>query len=56
LAESSEKLKMDSLLRIWNKKEVRMISTVYNGTTGEVTNKFGERIRHPNTVIQYKFM
>jgi hypothetical protein len=33
-----------------------MISTIYNGTIGEVTNKFGERIKRPISVIQYKFM
>jgi hypothetical protein len=33
-----------------------MISTIYSGTTGEVTNKSGEIIKKPNSVIQYKFM
>jgi hypothetical protein len=30
-----------------------MISTIYNGTTGEVTNKSGERIKKSTSVIQY---
>jgi hypothetical protein len=29
---------------------------MYNGTIGEVTNKFGERIKYPTSVIQYRFM
>jgi hypothetical protein len=33
-----------------------MFSTIYKGTIGEVTNKFGERIRKPTSIIQYKFM
>jgi hypothetical protein len=33
-----------------------MINAIYNGTTGEVTNKFGERIKKPTSVIQYNFM
>jgi hypothetical protein len=47
----------DVLLYIWrDKREVCMISTIYNGTVGEVTNKFGERKKKPNFVIQYKFI
>jgi hypothetical protein len=56
LADSSKKVKRDDtichqkggVLHIWkDKREVRMISTVYNGTIGEVANKFGERIKKP---------
>jgi hypothetical protein len=55
VADSSKKLKRDDtvcrqegdvLLHIWeDKREVRMISTIYNDTIGEVSNKFGERIK-----------
>jgi hypothetical protein len=50
--------KGDVLLHIWkDKREVCMISTIYNGTIGKVTNRFGERIKKANLVIQYnKFM
>jgi hypothetical protein len=53
LADSSKKLKRDDAicrrkgevhLHIWKvKKEACMISTIYNGIIGEVTNKFGEK-------------
>jgi hypothetical protein len=33
-----------------------MISTIYSGTIGDVTDKFGEKIKKPNPVIQYSFM
>jgi hypothetical protein len=33
-----------------------MFSTIYNGTTGEDTNKFGERVKKPTSIIQYKIM
>jgi hypothetical protein len=66
LADSSKKLKMgdalcrqkrDVLLHIWkDNKKVSMISTIYNGTIGQVINKFGKRIKKLTSVIQYKFM
>jgi hypothetical protein len=33
-----------------------MFSAIYDGTIGEVSNKFGERIIKPASVIRYTFM
>jgi hypothetical protein len=59
LADSSKKLKRDYgicrqkgdvLQYIWkDKKKICTISTIYNGTIGEVTNKFGERTKKPTS-------
>jgi hypothetical protein len=65
LVASSRKLKRndticrqtgDVLLHIYKDvTEVRMISKIllYSGTTGEFTNKFGERMKKLTSVIQY---
>jgi hypothetical protein len=66
LADTSKKLKRydtlchqegDILVHIWkDKRQVCMFTTIYKGTTGEVTNRFEERIKNPTSIIQYKFM
>jgi hypothetical protein len=54
LADSSKKLKSnDAPCKV--KMEVRMIRTIHNGTTGEVTNKFGERIKIANLCNSVQF-
>jgi hypothetical protein len=64
LTDSSKKLKRnntivcqkgDVLLHIWKDKgEVCMISTMYNDTIGEGTNKFGERIKKQTSVTVHE--
>jgi hypothetical protein len=29
---------------------------MYNGTTGEITNKFGDRLKKTTSVMKYKFV
>jgi hypothetical protein len=67
LADSSKKLARDDTFGCRRKDaffctsgrirgRFRMISTIYYGTIGEVIKKFGEMVKKPTSVIQYKFM